>query len=93
MNRFFTENLHELLALFAFFFGGGQKKKNLNNCLGLSENCLLRMILHVLSRDVVGTDVVRLLHYNMLRMPMYPPGVITETLQTYSLHFRALPST
>lgn len=33
--------------------------KNLNNCLGLSENCLLRMILHVLSRDVVGTDVVR----------------------------------
>lgn len=75
------ENLHELLALFTFFFGGGQKNRN---CLGLSKNCLLRMILHVLSRDVVGTDVVRLLHCIMLRMPMYPPGVFTESPQTHS---------
>lgn len=89
MNRFFIENLHKLLVLFAFFFGGGPK--NLSSCLGLSENCLLRMILHVLSRDV-GTDVVKLLHYNMLRVPMYPPGIITESPQIYSLHFRVLPS-
>lgn len=46
-----------MLALFASLCGSGQK--NLNNCLGLSKNCLLRMILDVLSRDVVGTDVVR----------------------------------
>lgn len=76
------ENLHEFLALFAFFFGGGQK--NLNNCLGLSENCLLRMILHVLSRDIVGTDVARLLHCNMLRMPMYPPDIFLGSPQTHS---------
>ena len=60
-------------------------KKILNNGLGLSEHCLLRMILHVLSRDVVGTDVVRGSYtLNMLRMPIYPPGVITENPQTQS---------
>lgn len=59
-------------------------KKILNNCFGLSENCLLRMILHVLSGDVVGTDVMRLLHAPMPRMPMYPPGIIAENSRTRS---------
>jgi hypothetical protein len=68
--------------LFAFLFGGGTK--NLNNCLGLSENCLLRRILRVLSGDVVGTDVAGLLHAHMPRMPMYPPDIAAEKPQTHS---------